>query len=221
MASVSIRFLPLKGYTKLHIFESATKEEAPGAEIEVVTVEPANPPDKYTTDKAVSPSDWFSIQWEDAKGAKTPYSEPYQGGTESLVGEIVDRVLQRDSSLDERVVTQEAEAVIERYFNVDPYSLTEATYQELSGMTYLVMARAYITKMASSSDVSQAVIGLVSMRTASGATVNKQDIDRLIEQANRDLNIGTSYVFELEAMQLAGSITSFDQSRLIAYVGLE
>ena len=130
MASVFLNFTPpdREDLTKLRIFE-ATDAAGPWNEIEVVTAigEYPNYISSYTTNLATSNTNWFSIQWEDAKGAQTDQSNAIQGGTETLVGEIVDRVLVRDNTLDEQVVLAETEALIERYFGCDPYTVDPAS----------------------------------------------------------------------------------------------
>ena len=231
MASVPLSFISPDepNLIKLHILES-TSALGPWSEIEVVTFPLGEPPTDYTTNVAISATDWFSIQWEDNKGAFSDLSPAVQGGVDLLIHKVVKRVMERDSTLDRRVVVQEAEAVIESFFGSDPYSPTlTATYRQLSGLTYLVLARsaiatAVISSTSGSSNVASATLGLVSFRneagTASAVTKAQEDVKALLDLANMYLGISTSFVMQLEEICTTYSLSSYDHSRLIGWVGL-
>lgn len=225
MANVILDFVPQKGYTKLHIYEAATKAGAPGALLETITVDPDSPPTRYTTQAATSSVAWFSIQWEDARGGVSPLSDPVQGGTYSLVSRIVDRALLRDSSLDEAVVTQEAEALVNQYFQTtDAFSVDPAlvTSDQLTGLTYMAIARAHVATLIRSAGSSQSyTAGLVSQKAGDSSTQgNIRDmIDYLLREANKLLGWNYSVVMLMEEIDPTGmgtiSSIGVDQSRLL------
>lgn len=230
MASVILDFTPLPGYTKLHIYEASTKEDAPGLSIETVDVDPASPPTRYTTNQATSSTNWFSIQWEDDKGGLSPMSEPVQGGTSTVVGDVVNRVLLRDVTLDEQIVTQISEWVVGRVFKVDdPYSVTIVpSLRQMEGMTLLALARAHVHSMmqsASSSDSYTA--GLVSQKSDSGKqTSNLRDLIKMLtDEANILLGINNSFVMVMEDFDPTGLGTSssinWDHSRQAVTINYE
>jgi hypothetical protein len=185
--------------TKLHIYESMTQVDI-GTVIETVTAVGSYPDyiNEYTTNMAASVANWFRIQWEDSKGAKTEISAAVQGNTETLVGKVVGRVLQRDHQADENVVTQEAEAVIEKYLAVtDPYDPTiVVSYETLNGLVYLTLARTYLSSAISQGTVESATLGLVSFRSSTGSA-RTIDVQALIDLANSYLGIGTSLVLQM------------------------
>src|SRR4051812_16563322 len=127
MASVALRFTPpnARNLVRLHIWESDTQAGVYN-EIDSTNVIGVYPTwiDSYTTALAGSVSHWFSIQWEDSKGAFSDLSAPMKGDSTSLVGILVERMLLRDPTLNEIIASEEAEAVISGYYNVlDPYSI--------------------------------------------------------------------------------------------------
>lgn len=155
----------------------------------------------FTTPNATSRTDYFTVAWEDSTGAVGPMSSGVKGGTQSLISDVVRRVMERDLSLDQRVVLQEAEAAIQDYLgsDVDPYDDSIiANYQVKVGLTYLVMARVYTVMVATSSGstIEQATIGLVSYKTQSGDNKNI-DIGSLIDAANAKLGLGQSRIMTL------------------------
>lgn len=209
--SVHLSFVPpeREGFTKLHIFEAPNATD-PLAAIEEVTVIGVYPDyiSEYTTNMATAIDDWFSIQWEDDKGAKTPITARIKGGTETLVGQVVRRVMERDRSLPEVVVVQEVEGAIEYVFNKDPYTVDAATdiiagrkYRMLTGLVYLAMARTYLSESAQTQDVQQATIGLISFKTATGSS-RTVDVGKLIDLANGLLGISTSIVLQIESLEV-------------------
>lgn len=203
MASVHLEFVPpdRSGITKLLIYEAPTQDGV-FTLIETVTSIGTYPDyiSEYTTANAASTTDWFAIKWEDSGGAQTDLSAAVMGGVVSVLQQVVDRVRQRDRSLDIGVVTHEAEGVIERYLFGDPYDPTlTATYSQLNGLTYLVLARVYIAQAVQAGDVESATLGLVSMRSSSGSSA-KVNIQELVDLANDALGISTSVILQLEDM---------------------
>src|SRR5262245_35971053 len=103
MASVRLDFTPpgIPDVIELHV------EEAPdsgGPFVQIDTADSGTYPNyisSYTTQLATSTTYWFRIRWETLQGVFTPYSAPLQGGTKTLVQEIVDRVMLRNPSLNE------------------------------------------------------------------------------------------------------------------------
>lgn len=214
MATVPLDFIPptTPGLVALHIYE-APLATGPFTEIERATAIGTYPDyiTRYETTLATNPTDWFSIAWEDAGGAIGPTSAALQGGTQTLLSEIVDRVMLRDSSLNEAIVAQEAQAVIEQVLSIDATSVTPSaiTQSQLSGVTLLTLARALIQKVAlsSSSGTAQSwTAGIVSMN--SGTTSQQKsptaNVDALIAQANKDLGTSYSIILLMEEMAVAG-----------------
>lgn len=149
-------------------------------------------------------TDWFAVQWKDAAGAwVTPLSPPVKAGATSFVEIIVDRVRQRDRSIDMDIARQEAEAAIERHFSKNPYGVTFADipegrqYQTINGLVYWAMARSYLVASSGTTDIQQANLGMISFKSQSG-TSTKVDVAALLELANVSLGMNTSVVMELE-----------------------
>jgi len=224
MASVPLDFTPPiePDITELHI-EEASSKDGPFNEIETVTAVGAYPDyiSRYTTSLATALNDWFRIRWKDSKGAYTPYSEPLQGGTTTLVQQIVNRVMLRDPMADENVALQEAEAVISDVFRVDdPYTIDPATVtpKQKSGITFLTLARTYLSSIVTSiaagtSDSYTAGLVSQSAGTASQSEISKglSNIEQLIEWANRDLGLSFSVVMLLEEIEVAGSTWTINE----------
>jgi hypothetical protein len=208
MVSVHLTFQPpdQEDITKLYIYESTVSSDV-GAVIETVTAVGTYPDyiSTYTTALATTANDYFRIQWEDSKGAKTDISAPVRGGTETVVGQVVKRVLERSPNLSPQVVQQEAEAAIQFYYgtNVDPYDVTlDPNYVILNGLTYLVLARASVaTAVISGGDVASATIGLVSMRSGSTASSSKVDYTALFDIAFNLLGKPGSVVLQMTEIQ--------------------
>jgi len=231
MPSVTLKFTPPEddNIAALRVYEAADAI-GPFTLIERTTSVGIAPDyiDEFTTTLAVSKTDWFAIAWENVGGDVSDLSVPIKGGTNTWVGEIVKRVMERDSSQNMNIVTQEAEAAIESV-GVDPYSdVAGARYGQLVGLTYLVLARAIIaTAVVTTSggaNVSSATLGLISFRnetSASAVTKAQADTKALIDMANNYLGISTSFVLQLEEITAELGISSYDHSRLIGWVGLE
>lgn len=215
MASIAIDFIPPDdpNIVTMHI-EEAMDKEGPWTGIETVPIgEYPNYITRYTTALASSPSSWIRIRFQDDGGAFSPWSVPVQGGTRTLVGEIVDRVLLRSATVNENVAAQVAEAVIERVLNIDPYSTdTESvTYSQKEGITLLTLA--YSIQAESASGESQSyVAGLVS-ETSKGGSV---DVDGILKLAGIFLGLAPSRVAQMADIAIAGVKSSeIDQSRLM------
>jgi len=211
MASVRLDFTPptIENVTKLHIEESVSKD-GPFGEIETVTQVGTygNYISNYTTKVANDPLDWFRIRWETSDGVFTPYSGPLQGGTKTLVQEIVDRTLLRNPSLNEIIVTQEAQAVISEQFpGEDPNEVMvqDSNYVQIRGMTNMTLARSLIaTSLASGGSVSKFTAGLVSLQAGTTSADPTKAIEALIKAANEDLGTGASYILLMSTVDPNG-----------------
>ena len=230
MASVRIDFVKPNDpdLVALHIWEASEKEGVYNEieEVDEIGTFP-NYISYYTTDQAASTIGWFRIQWEDSKGATSELSEPRQGGADNLVSIIVDRVLLRDSSINEAVAVQEAEAVIQWYFGgKDPYSIDPATvsYTQMSGLTLLTLGRSLLFEVlvGGSSSANSWTAGLVSLKSESGTGGSSTaGIFDLLKQANTLLGLSQSSIAQMEEITLAGGasvIVSRDQSRLLVEI---
>src|SRR4051794_19821453 len=98
MASITLKFIPPEApdIVALRIYESPVVD-GPWTQIERTTSVGTYPAyiTSYTTALAVSVSDFFAIAWEDVAGAVGSMSEGMQGGTSSLLSEVVDQALER------------------------------------------------------------------------------------------------------------------------------
>jgi len=212
MASVRLDFTPpmLPDVTELHIEEAPT-QDGTFAEIEVVTAVGTYPNyiSNYTTTFATDNNYWFRIRWETSQGVSTPYSLALQGGTKTLVQEIVDRTLLRNPTLNEIIVTQEAQAVISESFpGQDPNTIPveDATYVQIRGMTNMTLARSLIaTTLASGGSASKFTAGLVSLQAGTTSADPTKAIEALIKAANDDLGTGASYVLLMSTVDPSGS----------------
>lgn len=228
MASVFLNFTPpdREDLSELRIFEGPTKD-GPWTLIETL-VDLGPYPDyisHYTTDLASSNVSWFSIQWADTKGAETDLSNAIQGGTETLVGEIVDRALTRDNTLDEQVVLQEAEALVERYYGKDPYTVEPSTvsYFTKNSLAKLVQAKAMLSGIVSSSTATSSwSAGLVSMKSGTSSSGDSYKLAvALMEEAAKELGMNFSRIAQMTGITIAGGfsqIVSADISRLMIEV---
>jgi hypothetical protein len=223
MAGVELQFLPPDedDMVTLHV------EEAPastGTFAEIQTFPAGTYPDyirEADVTNATSSTHWFRIRWQDDVGNYTPYSAPIQGGTTTIVAQVMDRVLLRDPSIDPLVAGQEAEAVICMYFGVeDPYSVDPslATPRILSGLTMLTMARCYIIKLISSGTTTKWQAGLVSMDQSSTTKQAWEAIERMFAYANRELDMNYSAILQLKEIETGGGLKQlkvYDVSRLM------
>jgi hypothetical protein len=220
--SVPLRFVPPgdPDIVALHIYEGPTVN-GPFSEIEVVNFSKGAAPDEWTTTFASNALDWFAIDWADDKGAFVGMSPALQGGTGTLVAEIVRRVQERDPSLDIRVIAQEAEAVIEQYKGADPYdpNLT-ATYQEMAGMTYLVLARSIVGTAIVVGNTESATLGLVSFKSSS-SNQTTANVQALLDEAYILLGVNESFVMQLPPLCDGYGYYTYDQSRLASLLNVQ
>lgn len=213
VASVHLRFFSPRdpNLIQLHILEAAN----PAGPFTVIeTVNEIGPwPDyitAYTTDQAVNIGDYFAIQWEDDKGAKSPVSMPIKGDTITLIGEVYSRVRLRDPSFDDEIVAQEAAAVIEWVFGTDPPDITEVTQVQLSGLTYLTMARIYLGQIMLSSQTQSYTAGLVQEKSGTAQTI-QGNVDNLIALANQMLGFNISLVMLMADNWPGTSVSAIDR----------
>jgi hypothetical protein len=210
--SVRLDFMPptLPDIAALHI-EEAPEAQGIFQEIDRVTDIGSFPSyiSYYTTFNATNLNYWFRIRWETTQGVFTPYSQVLQGGTRTLVQEIVDRVMLRNPSLNEIIVTQEAQAVISGFYGVpDPnlIQMSEATYIEIRGITNMTLARSLIsTYLASGGTVSKYTAGLVSLQSGATTADPTKAIEALITAANDDLGLRYSVVLLMKECDGLGS----------------
>jgi len=225
MASVRLDFVApeISNLAKLIIYESDSPTGT-FSPIEVVTSIGTYPNyiSFYTTENASGLQKWFAILWEDDKGAQTELSSPVQGGTSLLIGQLINRVLLRDPKLNEKMVSQECETVLERYFKSDPYSIAlTANYTELRGLTNLALAKCYIADLGSASTASQFTAGLVSIKFDESRLVNRKDlIQELIKESNKDLGTIVSVILQMDRIEIIPTAESseIDQSRLLVEI---
>lgn len=227
MATIAVDFTPpdIPGIVALRIYESATKEGI-YAQIERTTDIGTFPTyiSRYTSAMASSSTDWFKIAWEDEAGDISVTSVAMQGGTTTLVSTLVNRVMLRDAALNEVVVAQVAEAVICKVMHTtDPYDVTlTATFDQLEGMTLMILARANMHMiMNSASESDSYTAGLIAIKSASSTKTSSTDlIEWLIDQANLLLGLDYSAVMLMEDIVIDGSSSAWqwDHSRLLVNV---
>jgi hypothetical protein len=209
---VRLDFTPpgIQSVIKLHV-EEAPAKTGPFSEIDSTTSVGLYPTyiSWYTTQLATDLNYWFRIRWETSDGVFTPYSEALQGGTKTLVQEIVDRVLLRNPSLNENIVTQEAQAVVSEVMGTqDPNSVQveEATYVQLRGMTNMTLARSLIaTYLATGGGTNSGfTAGLVSIKSGTSGADPTKAIEALLKSANNDLGKSYSLVLLMAAVDPGG-----------------
>ena len=231
--SVTLEFIPSDepDLKALHVYESSAVD---GTfmhidETESIGTYP-NWITRYTTDKATQLDYWFAISWENTAGVEGELSAPMQGGSTSLVSELVNRVLLRDPTLNKIIVGQEAEMAISIYFNTtDPYSIPtdSVTPLELSGLTYLTMARCYIIKVATMTSAGAAnkwTTGLVSMDTSitsKSAQAPWDNIENLMKLANIQLGRNYSVILQAKEIAVAGGYKISTGPLLIGVSGVD
>jgi hypothetical protein len=204
MASVALDFLPpaVPDIVKLSIYEGIEQdgEYTLIEEITEIGVYP-NYITRYTTEEATNSAGWFRIQWTDNKGATTEFSGAIQGGTYLLISKLMDRVMLRDATLDENLVSQACEWVISKFFITEnPYDVTlAATYNQLEGLTLLSLARALLHTLAQASMDESYTAGLVSQKAGVGNLAGRKDIiATLVNEANNILGLNFTVVMLLE-----------------------
>lgn len=222
MAAVELQFLPPSddNVITLHVEEAP----APGGTYGEIQTFPAGTYPDYITradvTNATNAADWFRIRWEDAVGNFTPYSAPIQGGTTTVVAQVMDRVLLRDPGVNPLIVGQESEASVAEYFGTpDPYSVDPslATPKILSGLTLMTLARVYINRLVVATQAKKWSAGLVSMDVSNSAQ-SWDAVNKMIELANRELDRNYSVVLLLDEISVAGGLKqlkSYDVSRAL------
>lgn len=221
--AVELQFLPpeTEDIVTLHV-EEAISSGGPFSEVQTF---PAgtypNYIDSAVVTDAVNPEDWFRIRWEDETGNFTPYSPPIQGGTTTIVAQVMDRVILRDASVNHLIAGQESEAAVSWYYGVDdPYSVdpSEANPKVLSGLTILTLARVYLSRLITQATAGKWQAGLVSMDASASNNSAMKNIEMMIDLANRELGRNVSVIAVLEEISVAGgykSIKSYDVSRAL------
>lgn len=225
MASIRLKFVPPEdsGYVTLQIYESDASD---GSYQLIDSTSAGNFPDyinEYTTDKVLSTSDWFVIQWVDNKGGSSEPSEPIKGGTATLIGEIVDRVMLRDSDLNENIVVQETEATVSYIYRVDdPYSIDINTVSPLwlTELTNLALvASLYVTVTQISSTGQEYTAGMISERSTAN-TDSLKNLDQLEKRSLKRLGIGGSLIAAIDngcyTTTVIGEKCITDSSRLLS-----
>jgi hypothetical protein len=213
------------GIVTLHIFESPTG--ADGSFVEIDQLDAGTYPDyntEYVTQKAISDTDWFAIAWSTSSGIISPLSEPIKGGTSTLVGDIVERVLLRSPDLDENIVLQEAEATVSYIYKVDdPYSVDETTVNPL-WMTSLaelaLIAALYVTTVNLGATAQDYSAGLISERQSVDTRTTLDNLTRMEKRLLRRLGIGGSLIASIcdspYIIPITGVKTVFDSSRVLS-----
>ena len=226
MASVTLDFVPPidPDIVALRIYE-AVAAEGPFNEIERTTSVGTAPNyiTRYTTTQATDVQNWFTIAWENADAVISPMSQPIQGGTESLVSEVAQRVMQRDPSISEAIAVQEAEATVEMIVGGDPYATdVELTYNQLAGATYLTLARIYMfTSATTQTSTEDYTAGIVSEKSGSSSSTGggRNAIADLLRMASASLGLGGSRVAQMAELPSPcnsnGKLWEVDQSRLL------
>jgi len=213
VANVALEFIPPDepDVAKLHVYESNAPDGS-FAEIDTTTAIGTYPNyiTRFTTTHASVVDDWFAIAWENEAGNLGDISAPMQGGSTSLVSEIVNRVMLRAPSLNATIVGQEAEAAVCEFYGVaDPYSVDPATIppNQISGLTLMTMARVYIYEAATLSvgAANKWTAGIVAMDSSvtSKSTTPWENIEKMLELANRELGRSYSIVLLLSEISLA------------------
>lgn len=212
-------------YTQLLVYESATQAGAPGALISTVAITSAAYP-TYVVVNATAENYWFSIKYVNAQGAPGPYSDPVQGGTYTLLATLVTRVMQRDLTIDENIVVQEAEAIIEEFFpTLKVWAVTpgQATLRQISGMTLLLLARIYLMNFLTEASTDDSfTAGLVSLKSTSATKRDLASIKEIIALANSYLGLHYSVKLLLKEIEVGGGykqLQGVDMTRLIYEVG--
>jgi hypothetical protein len=219
MASVRLDFIPPTepDLVELRIYESVAKE-GPFSLIETVTAigDYPNYLSTYTTTNATAVDYWFAIDWYDNKGGHLGVSDPIQGNTQLLLGEIVSRALTRDPSINENVVYDEAQAVLEMFLppgtDIEDAPIEMATYNERSGLTLLTMARCYIFSI--SEGEQEYTVGLVSQKLKNSRSMDY--VNELLRRAEAALGINHSAILQMAEIPVAGRLNqTVDLSRLL------
>lgn len=227
--NVPLTFIPptADDIATLHIWEGATSA---GPFFEIDSTPVGTFPDyirEFVTTHANSISDWFAIQWEDAAGVRGNLSASMMGGTTSLIGELIERVLLKNGDLNETIALQEAEAVISYIYGVDdPYTIDIGTVNklwlsELSNLVYVSCMYDEVIQIGALSQTSYTA-GIIS--ESSGGSNNKtvlDNLERLEKRALKRLGIGGSRIAGIlwhnrRIIEITEERVGIDSSRLLS-----
>jgi hypothetical protein len=210
---------PNADLVELRIYESPV-QEGPFTLIETVTVIGDYPDfiSTYTTAYATSSDYWFAIDWYDDKGGNLGISDSIQGNMQLLLGEIVARVMMRDSTINENIIYDEALAVLERFFpagtDLRAIPIQDASEQEKSGLALLTQARCYIFDVSEGEE--EYTVGLVSQKKRNSRSFDL--IKMLLSRAESDLGLSFSAILQMAEVEVAGGVltdATVDRSRLL------
>jgi len=172
----------------------------------------------YTTAQATAKDQWFAIDWYDSKGGNYGMSEGIQGGFQTLLGEIVQRVMIRDPSINENIVYDEAEAVLEGFLPVNTdiqnVPVEEATARQKSGLTLLTQARCYLFDL--SEGKTKYTVGLVSQET--GDSRSLQSVKEMLRMAESMMGLSYSTILQMATLEIGngnGQVIGVDRTRLL------
>lgn len=222
---------PQDDVVALRVYESTAGAAGPFVQIERTTAVGTFPTyiSHHTTTLATSATSWFKAAWEYQGGVVGPVSQAAEGGQgPTLIGRVIERVMQRDGTLEEGVVAQEAEGAIEGFTGKNPYTASlSATYKELNGLVLLTLYRASLARViqeaaASSLGADSWTIGLLSAKSqvasSSSAASSQAALDKLLELAQEELGLNASIILQLAQPSTTYNLNTPDQSRLIAWV---
>lgn len=223
MATIPLSFIApdIDGLTELRIYESSSSS-GPFSLIDTITPV-VDDDDNYiseaVTSNAASASDWFAIAWYDG-ATETDLSSPIK--VVASLARVVNGVLLRDPSLNAQIVAEEAEVALYDYFGAN-WSEAVPTPREMSGLIWMAMARAYISKIVEAASASESYsAGMVSQKTASSSgsgTNYLAMVERFLDFANAELGTNKSVVMQLADFDPTGmgtlSLITIDQSRLV------
>ena len=220
MASVRLDFVPPTDpdLVELRIYEAEDKD-GPYSLIESISAigEYPNYLSTYTTAMATAQDYWFAIDWFDAKGGNYGMSEGIQGGFQTLLGEIVQRVMIRDPSINENIVYDEAEAVLEGFLpagtDVQNAHVDETNARERSGLTLLTQARCYLFDL--SEGKTKYTVGLVSQET--GDSRSLKSVQEMLRMAESMMGLSYSTILQMASIEIGanGQIIGIDRTRLL------
>lgn len=176
--------------------------------------------DKYTI--ISEPGLWVTVSFVTGTGVESPKANPLLLGTDTVIGELIDRILRRDSTLNENVVKEVAEATLEKFFNKDPYEVMPAqlTYKRYYGLTMLALASIYRIRENTSTQPTSWTAGLVSLNTAKGGSPGA-DIEALEKEAAKWLGLSGSRIAQMAKVEIASGLSEIvcrDLSRLMIEV---
>jgi hypothetical protein len=221
MAAVRLDFVPPADpdLVELRIYEAAAKE-GPYTLIESVTAIGEFPGyiSTYTTALASSEDDWFAVDWYDAKGGNYGISEGIKGGVQTLLGEIVQRVMIRDPTINENVIYDEAEAVLEGFLpagtDVQDAQIETTNARERSGLTLLTQARCYLYDLSEGGQ--KYTVGLVSQEIKDARSL--QSVKEMLRMAENMMGLSYTTILQMATLEIGesnGQLMGIDRTRLL------